>query len=671
MKSGKDRLWLGKHGYGLIYINRANNEVINYRHDETDASTLCNDFIQVMFEDHLGTIWVGTQNGLDRFAEKSRTFIHYSDDLQKADPPHFLPDDLINDIYEDRDGRLWICTSAGISGLDRRKNHFEHYLYGSSRQLRKTGYYLGVLYQDSKKQYWLGGRGLFRFYPEENKIQPYFHQNGDTLLWINEMVSVIHEDSRGSLWIGTSGGGLYRLNQDGRTLRLTENNGFAGDYIMAILEDEQGFLWVSTYMGLSKVDPVSGTFKNYGPKDGLTYNYFQLRSASKDKTGKMYLGQISGYTEFDPALIKDNPNESQIIITEISIFDRDIKPEIPARGYSQLILPYNQNMLTFKYVLLNYTNSRLNNYKYLLEGVDKDWNYVGKRRVAAYSNLPAGEYIFHVKGCNSDGVWNEQGAAVKIIILPPWWRTWWAYALYVIFSIAALFGGFRFETNRREMRHRAVVAELQAKTLQAQRKAEQEQMRGRIAGDLHDEIGSNLSSIIVLSETLERRLQPKGKEKQRLEQVRQIAMATAESMRDIVWFVNPMNDDMDKLLAKMRETANTMLSQVKLRFDIKRPDDAWQGDLNFRRNLFMFYKEALQNVLRHAQATDVLISIRQNKQMFRLEIQDDGVGFDVKTQFSGNGLKNFERRAAEMKASFRLKSKLGEGTSVILTKNIP
>ncbi|HGY55272.1 MAG TPA: hypothetical protein ENK44_06215 [Caldithrix abyssi] len=672
LKSGKDKLWLGKYGFGLIYINSANNNIINYRHDETDPQSLCNDFIQVMLEDHLGTIWVGTQNGLDRFEEKNGTFIHYSDDPQQAGATRFLPDDLINDIYEDRDGRLWVCTSAGVSRLDRSKDHFVHYLYGSSRQLRKTGYYLGTVYQDSKKQYWIGGRGLFRFYPEENKIKPYFHQQAGTLLWINEMVSTIYEDRRGSLWIGTSGAGLYRLSEHGPSLQLTENNGFAGDYVMAILEDKQGFLWVSTYMGLSKVDPVSGTFKNYGLKDGLTYNYFQLRSASKDKYDRMYFGQNSGYTEFDPSRIKDNPNESQIIITGISIFNQDINPEIPAKGYSQLILPYNQNMLTFKYVLLNFTNSRLNNYKYLLNGVDKEWNYVGRRRVAAYSNLPAGEYIFQVKGRNSDGVWNEQGAAVKIIILPPWWRTWWAYALYFILTAAVLFGGFRFETNRRVMEHRAVVAELQAETFEARKHAEQEQMRGRIAGDLHDDIGSNLSSIVLLSETLEHRLKPTGKEKQRLKQIRQIAMATAESMRDIVWFVNPLNDDMDKLLAKMRETANTMLSQVKLRVDIERSKDSgWQGDLNFRRNLFLLFKEALQNIVRHSRATEVVISIRQNKQMFRLEIQDNGIGFEAKTQYAGNGLKNFKHRAKEMKAEYVLTTQQGAGTSVLLIKNIP
>ncbi len=663
LKSGKDRLWLGKHGYGLICINKANNDITNYRHDETDASTLCNDFIQVIFEDHLGTIWVGTQNGLDRFAEKSRTFTHYSDDTQKADPSHFLPADLINDIYEDRDGRLWICTSAGISRLNRRKDYFIHYLYGSSRQLRKTCYYLGVLYQDSKKQYWLGGRGLFRFYPEKNKIQLYFHQNGDTLLWINEMVSVIHEDSRGSLWIGTSGGGLYRLNEDDRTLRLTENNGFSGDYIMAILEDEQGFLWVSTYMGLSKVDPCTGTFKNYGPKDGLTYNYFQLRSASKDISGKMYLGQISGYTEFDPSRIKDNPNESQIIITEISIFDRDIKPEIPARGYSQFILPHNQNMLTFKYVLLNYTNSRLNNYKYLLEGVDKDWNYVGKRRVAAYSNLPAGEYIFHVKGCNSDGVWNEQDASVKIIILPPWWRTWWFRSILFLLFVVLVLTAHRLRV-RHLRRDRQRQRDFSRQLIQSQ-----EAERKRIASGLHDSLGQNL--LIVHNE---------------------IQLLAAEH-RDLKWEITPIVTDIKESINEVREISYNLhphlldrlglnkalesvikkvskSSGIKIEYELNEVEKMFSKGKQI--HFYRIIQEALNNIVKHARATEVKILIVKQRKNIVATISDNGRGFNVRAVMSrsnakvGFGLANMRERARLIGGRLRIVSSPGKETEIIL-----
>ncbi len=643
-----------------------------YNHFSHEAQGPASDELKVIHQDKRNRIWVGTENGLDRFEEKNGTFIHYSDKPGNNNKSRDLPGDFINDIYEDRAGALWICTDRGISRLDRPADRFIPYLNDAKQELRKAGYYLGTIYQDSKERYWVGGRGLFRFYPGENLIKPYFHKTGSSAFWIDEMVSVIYEDGQGNLWIGTSGDGLYRLTPKGGVLNLRESRGFSGDYIMAVLEDGQGFLWVSTYLGLAKVDPRTGDFKNYGRKDGLTYNYFNLRCAGKDQVGRMYFGQTVGYTEFDPAQIKDNPNESNVVITGISVFNKKIEPEIPVLGYSKLILLYDQNMLTFEYVLLNYTNSRHNKYKHLLEGVDKNWVFANGRRIVSYSGLQPGDYTFHVRGCNSDGIWNAKGPSVKITITPPWWRTWWAYALYVILAAAVLFGSFRFETKRREMQHRAVVAELQARTFQAQKEAEQEQMRGRIAGDLHDEIGSNLSSIVLLGETLERRLKPTGKEKQRLKQIRHIAMATAESMRDIVWFVNPLNDDMDKLMVKMRETANTMLGQFRLRFDIKREDGlAWEGDLNFRRNVFLFFKEALQNVLRHSQATEVAISIRQNKQLFRLEIQDNGVGFDTTASSPGNGLKNFERRSAEMEAFFTLTTKPGEGTSVLLTKNIP
>jgi len=328
-------------------------------------------------------------------------------------------------------------------------------------------------------------------------------------------------------------------------------------------------------------------------------------------------------------------------------------------------LAHNQNNFSFKFTALDYTAQGENQYTYMLEGYNEDWINIDNKNYASFTNLDPGNYIFRVKGSNNDGVWSEEDVSLKITITPPWWKTWWAYSINIFMIISAIFTAIRYDNRRRQKKmeaklnrekelrelqmseHRAAVAELQAKTAEAQKEAEKEQMRSRIASDLHDEIGGNLSSIAIIGQSLDKKLKLAANEKERLRKIPYMARITADSMRDIVWFVNPSNDSLEKLLAKMRETANMMLEGMDVVFKQEIKESGLTNDLNFRRNLFLIFKEILQNIIRHANASQVIINLHHNEKQFTLSVKDNGAGFNTKTEFKGNGLLNFQRRAKD------------------------
>jgi len=384
------------------------------------------------------------------------------------------------------------------------------------------------------------------------------------------------------------------------------------------------------------------------------------------------------------------------MLTDFKINYESVKigPDSPLKksiGFTNMIkLAYYQNIISFEFAALDYTSPGKNLYAYKMEGINYDWVYTdASHRTATYTNLNPGEYVFRVKGSNNDAVWNEEGASIRLIIMPPWWRTLWAYGAYVLLFIASVLGTIRFEVNRHRRRvegklreeqerrrleeaeHRAAVAELQARAAEAEKEIEKEQMRSRIAGDLHDEIGSNLSTIAIVSQIAAEKINARDVEKWRLQEIPRIARQTVESMRDIIWFINPENDSMDRLIVKMRDTANMMLEQIEFTFHVSPNRLLFQCGIDFRRNLFLVFKECLQNIIKHARATKVEIAITASTGCFQLHISDNGVGFDTVQKYAGNGLKNFQWRAAEMGASIEISSSKGHGTNVSLSAKIP
>ena len=423
-------LWVGTNGGGLNQFNPRTETFTNYMHDPGDPKSLSENRVPVILEDRSGHLWVGTRSGgLNRFNPATGDFVRYQHD--PGDPTSLI-DDRVWSLYEDLAGRLWVGTLGGISVLDPERNHFTRYL------------------NDPDDHQSLSGNAIFSFC----------------------------EDSSGVMWIGTWGNGLDRFDDTTQTFtHYTEKDGLPNNVIYGIEADSDGYLWLSTNKGLSKFDPHTETFRNYDISDGLQDNEFNVGAHFHSDRGEMFFGGISGFNAFYPEQIKDNPNPPPIVITSFAKFNQKVRTDLSEDEHIQL--SYKDNFISFEFAALDYHAPEKNQYAYRLEGFDEDWVIAGTRRYASYTNLRGGDYVFRVKGSNSDGVWNEEGIAIHITVTPPIWDTWWFRGIILFVLLASVIGAYRLQIRSSEARRNKLEDQVQKRTyeLEALYRAEERMHR--------------------------------------------------------------------------------------------------------------------------------------------------------------------------------------------------
>ena len=424
----------------------------------------------------------------------------------------------MNALLEDRMGTLWVGSGGGgLQKLNKGSRNFTHY-----------------------------------------RCDP---KNANTLS--SNAVYSLCEDSRGALWIGT-GAGLNRFDlYSGSFTHFTEKNGLASDNIGGILEDDHGILWLGTGKGVSSLDPRTGSVRNYDAADGVRIQQCWGQSSFKSKTGEMYFGGINGFVRFHPDSMHDNPYVPPVVISAFKTFDRFVQLDTVVSEKSEVHLSFKENVFAFEFVALNYSSPEKNRYAYKLDGFDNDWTYCGTRRNATYTNLDGGDYVFRVKGSNNDGVWNETGVAIAVIITPPLWATWWFRGFAFIAILVSVGGIIRYFEMRKLKTH--ITRLEQERTL--------ERERIRISQDLHDEVGASLSKIAIISELAIKNSGNIGGVTPQLQNISQLAGEVVDSVSAIVWAINPHNDKLDNLVGYMREYASDFFEStpIECRFDF--PDE--------------------------------------------------------------------------------------------------
>ncbi len=463
-------LWIGTHGGGLNRFDRRRNQWKHYRHNAEDPNSLSNDIVRVVYEDRSGMLWLGTHGGgINQFDRKTEKFTRYLNDPNDSTS---LSRNEIRVIYEDRSGVLWIGTYGG--GLDRlvpgdkpgSPPTFVHYRNDSNNPNSLSNDFIRVIYEDRSGVFWIGteGGGLDKLDRESETFTHYRSDPNNPNSLNNDYIFSIHEDQSGFLWLGTWGGGLNKLvpsDSEGSHptfIHYTEKDGLPNDAVYGILEDEQGNLWLSTNNGLSKFDLKTGAFKNYSAEDGLQGNEFNGGSFYKSRSGEMFFGGIEGFNAFYPDQIKDNPYVPPIVITAFQKLNKEVEFEKPILVIKELELSYKDYVFSFEFAALDFTAPEKNMYAYKMEGLDEDWIYTSsKKRFATYTTLAPGTYTFRVKGSNNDGVWNEKGTAMQIIITPPIWKTSWFQSI-----AALLLLGLAYILFRRRLKNIRLKTELQA-----------------------------------------------------------------------------------------------------------------------------------------------------------------------------------------------------------------
>lgn len=649
----RGEVWIGTDNGGLNRYDPKANRFSYFLHDPKDPQSLTANLVKSICEDSFGQLWIATSSGLDRF-DRVGKFKHYRHDPNN---PESLGDDEITVVYEDREGDLWVATHQGLARYDRARDRFIRQFRELTFTSQLTRGEIQFLHQDTQGELWIGtfGDGVYRFNKKTKAlahyVKPSLPDNG---------AYAMNEDPSGGIWISTFRGGLSRYDRQKDEFRhYSERDGLPSNYVKGILCDDRRRLWLSTMRGISRFDPQTGMFTNFGPSEGIQANEFRTGSCFRAKDGKMYFGGVNGYNVFHPDSIHVNPIAPPVVLTSFKIFDKSSSLGEAIATIREIRLAYAQDVFSFEFVALNYTNAEKNQYAYKLEGLDNDWVYSGARRYAGYTHLDPGEYTFHVKASNNDGVWNEKGVNVRLIVIPPVWMTWWFRAS----AIVALFLFVGWGVRSVEMRR------IGEKMRRLEREADLERERARIARDMHDDLGSRLTEIRMLSELTQRGMKDDRTAKSNLEEISESAREIVGSFQEIVWSVNPKYDTLDNLADFLTQFASGYLGKVGLRCRLDIPPilPGYKVSSEVRHNLMMVVKEALNNTAKHAAASEVNISLVCEDRHLRVVVEDDGKGFAAaNARRLGNGLDNMRQRLESIGGELRIESGSGIGTSVTI-----
>jgi signal transduction histidine kinase len=386
-------------------------------------------------------------------------------------------------------------------------------------------------------------------------------------------------------------------------------------------------------------------FTQFGIEDGVQSLEFSGGAYFKDSDGVIYFGGINGFNYFNPDSIAINQYAPAVVISEIKVMDVRVKGEP-----GELVLSYDQNFISIEFSALDFSVPKRNKYSYILEGFQKSWiNTGGSNRTATYTNLPSGEYTFMVKGTNSDGIWNENAASIRIIINPPFYQTWWFVTL-VLITVAFLI--------------------YYLGTVRIKSQLEIEKLKLKIASDLHDNIGAGLTEISILSEVAER---SEGHSssivKKDLQKISDTARQLVDSMSDIVWVVNPQRDSLHDLIVKLKDSYNEFFSAIGISFQVKNVEksDDIKLPMEYKQNLLLMFKEAINNAIKHSGCKKIILEAFYKNDLIEIVLKDDGNGFDLNNVKFGNGIKNMESRANKIKGKLSWNAENGKGTTVIFS----
>jgi DNA-binding NtrC family response regulator/ligand-binding sensor domain-containing protein len=511
-------LWIGTHGGGLDRLDRIANNYEHFINNPNDPNSLSNNIVRVVFKDSNGMFWIGTHGGgINKFDPITKSF-----NIIKNVPgnSNSLGHDQIRDIYRDKSGIIWIGTyGKGLDRFDEMNGAFVHFRNDPENSESISNDFVRVIYESSSGILWIGteGGGLNKFDKESGTFKSYRSDPNDMLSISNDYIFTIHEDKSGILWLGTWGGGLNKFDPVTETFEnYTVKDGLPSDAIYGILEDEKGNFWLSTNNGLSRFNPRDGIFKNYNVKDGLQNNEFNGGSYFKSKSGEMFFGGITGFNAFYPEDIKDNSYIPPLVITSFQKFNKEVEFDKPIYSKDQIDLSYEDYVFSFEFASLDFSAPEKNKYLYKMEGLDKDWiSTSSSRRFATYTTLPPGDYIFKVRGSNSDGLWNETGASINITIHPPFWVTWWFRGLSFLIIAFGVYLLYKKRVKNLEEKRKALSERLEEKTKLSDKLqnalSEVEILKNRLEAEniyLQDEIKlqHNFENIITQSEALKKLL---------------------------------------------------------------------------------------------------------------------------------------------------------------------
>ncbi|MBX2907494.1 MAG: hypothetical protein KF744_15725 [Taibaiella sp.] len=646
-------IWVGLYGKGVVRYNPDNGSEQMLK----GLPSMPGAYYNCLFKDSSGDIIVAMNDTIAWLDEesgevKAECVLPYTGYMGPALPVAFS-------IVEWRKGVFLVGANHGVYYLKKEG------LVGKSVHVRgfgsiELGGWIYGFYRDKDNLY-IGRRNGFAKVSLTADTIPHVVDNGLRDMPVRHFYK---SKNTNLLWLATEQGLVAYDEQTHVYTVFDEDDGMANSFVYAILPQNDSVLWISTNKGISSVSiryrktgVPTAVFKNYSAKDGLQSNEFNSGAYFAGADGTLFFGGISGINWFKPQNIVQNSYLAQPALTGIYV-DDTLYARDTTMFISKIILPYRRNTVSLSFRALEYTLPEQNRYAYKLEGQDNEWVYTTNDKVR-FAKLEPGHYTFLLKVTNNDGLWNERPLAMEIVINPPYWRTWWFRLLLVVAGASAIAGMLRYYTQQR----------IKSRMLAMERQYALHMERLRISKDVHDDIGSGLSRISLLSEIASKKMYADERAARDMRNISSLSKELVDNMRDLIWVLNPENTTLDSLVSRMREYTVDYLDGIGVSLVLEFPDAVPAVDISreVQRNIFSTVKEAINNSVKHAHAQTIWLTVGLDDELFSIVVKDDGVGFDMaKPGNGGNGLRNMRYRIESVGGRFLINSEVGKGTTTYI-----
>jgi signal transduction histidine kinase/ligand-binding sensor domain-containing protein len=684
----KGILWVSVWGKGVDYTSinkfRFSHHVTKEEAVRAGVDNFIRSIVQINNE-----FWCGTQsNGILILDENKKIKQSFQNGLPLS----------IEHLYLDDNRQIWAATFEGLymidpltkkvtklpvreSGYDLTSNQY-NYISGlkTGAMLASTNAGLFIIEKTNKNYHIKQVKGLsdakdvFLTTYIDKLDQLYISRafkgftvyqiNTDSLVKLKEFpmeasIKCFSESADSNIWIGSTNG-LIQFNKYKLQVQelITTNEGLSNQYIYGIVS-EGNHLWLSTNAGINRFDIRTKALKTFSSEDGLQSNEFNTYSSLRTNKGEFLFGGVNGLNSFFPSDLKNNSYTPQLILTGIQINDTSYRQVINPSEIKELKVDYQQNTIGFQFSVIHYANAAASKLSYLLEGYDKKWVTVASNTLIRYTNLPNGHYILKVKAINADGIEADNIYSLPILVRAPWWKSWW----FRLLSILTLLGSMHFVSRSYLYRR------LEKQRTELEKKQAVEKERNRISRDMHDDLGSGLTMIAILSEVVKKQLADPEKAKESLEKIAVSSRYLVDNLQDIIWVLNPQNDNLESLSSYIREYGLKYFEPMDVQIEFNFPEQFSNRHLGEeqRRNMFLTVKESFNNIAKYAWCNKVTVTIQESASEIRLCVEDDGNGFDVnKVRLFANGLKNMQNRIEQVGGSYSIISNPGSGTVTVI-----
>ncbi|MFN8179190.1 MAG: two-component regulator propeller domain-containing protein [bacterium] len=653
-------IWIGA-TRGLFAWRRDADDLRTWTPGRPAAGDLPGGRVRALAQSRDGTIWVGTESGLWRWDERIRRF---APPLDRAGERSIQAP--VTALLVGRDDRLWVGTEAGLFRLGKDRRDVARFTADATSTASLPDGTILSLYEDRAGRLWVGTyRGLARLDPGADGFVRFIHDPRDPRSLESNYVYALHESADGALWLGTAGG-LDRFDEKTRFFEhFREREGLPSPVVVSLVADGSGALWLGTQRGLARFDPATKRVARYDLADGLGNTLFHPGAALRLRDGTLLFGGPEGVDGFRPDLVPEAPAPPPVLLTDFRVPGRAAPAALDASRLHDVRLSARENFFTFQFAALDFLPPGRTRCEYRLEGLDPAWVDVGAGRVASYTSVPPGRYVFRVRASNAAGVPGPDALAIDVVVEPPFWRT----PSFAAIVLLALFGGALGT-------HRALVRARVSRALDVARAREDEReaVRRRAAEDFHDELGHRLARIGLFAEILERRPAKAAEDVDAyLARIASEARRLADEARDFFWSLGAERGSLGELVARLERFGQDLFERTGVEFRVEGRTgdlDAVELPAETRRNLVAVFKEAMTNALRHASCRQVTLRAGVRGGELAIALEDDGCGFLRTAAAAGHGLRNMELRARKIEGDFSIVSEPGGGTRVALTRRV-